>query len=116
MTYNIVPVSKPRMTRSDKWKKRKCVVKYFAFKDEVRLNKVILPEQHHVTFIIPMPESWSKKKQKEYYGKPHQQRPDVDNFVKGLFDAVFEEDSHIWDCRMTKIWGTKGAIKIQELI
>jgi Holliday junction resolvase RusA-like endonuclease len=39
----------------------------------------------------------------------------VDNFIKGLFDAVFEEDSHIWDCRMTKIWGTKGAIEIREL-
>jgi Holliday junction resolvase RusA-like endonuclease len=62
-----------------------------------------------------MPKSWSIKKQKTHHGKPHQQRPDVDNFCKALFDAVFDEDSHIWDCRMTKIWGTKGEIRIKEI-
>lgn len=114
-TYPIIPNTKPRMTRSDKWKQRPCVLQYRAFKDEVRLHKVVLPECHHVTFVVPMPKSWSMKKQKAHYGKPHQQRPDVDNFCKALFDAVFEEDSHIWDCRMTKIWGSKGEIRIREI-
>ena len=114
-TYPITPNTKPRMTQSDKWKKRPCVLQYRAFKDEVRLLKVVLPECHHVTFVVPMPSSWSLKKQKAHYGKPHQQRPDVDNFCKALFDAVFEEDSHIWDCRMTKIWGSNGEIRIREI-
>ena len=61
--YLITPVTKPRQTRSDVWKKRKPVMKYRAFADEVRANKVIIPSGGcHVTFIIPMPKSYSKKK------------------------------------------------------
>jgi Holliday junction resolvase RusA-like endonuclease len=115
MTYNIIPVSKPRMTQRDRWKKRPVVLKYHAYKDELRLRGVKLPDRHHVTFILPMPASWSKKKKKSLYGKPHQQRPDADNLIKGLWDALFEEDSHIWDFRVTKIWGTEGMIKVEPL-
>ena len=114
--YQIIPNTKPRMNRSDKWKQRPCVLRYRAFKDEIRLHKVVLPECHHVTFVVPMPESWSKKRKIETNGKPHQQRPDVDNFLKAIFDAVFEEDSHIWDCRATKVWGREGQIIIKDLI
>ena len=32
----IIPRAKPRMTRADTWKKRPCVVKYWAYKDELR--------------------------------------------------------------------------------
>ncbi len=113
--YPIIPNTKPRMTQSDKWKKRPCVLRYFEFKDKVRDHKVELPECHHITFVVPMPESWSKKKKIVMNGKPHQQRPDVDNFLKAIFDAVFEEDSHIWDCRATKMWGREGQIIIKEL-
>lgn len=45
-------------------------------------------------------------------GKPHQQRPDKDNFEKAFLDAVCEEDSHIWDGRETKLWSEEGAIQI----
>lgn len=34
--YNITPIPKPRMTRSDKWKKRPAVVRYFEYKDKIR--------------------------------------------------------------------------------
>lgn len=72
--FNIEPVPKPRMTQADKWKKRPPVLKYFAFKDEVKLNKITLPESHyHIIFILPMPKSWSKTKRSEMNGKPHQQ-------------------------------------------
>jgi hypothetical protein len=27
-------------------------------------------------------------------------------------DALYEDDSHVWDCRITKIWGEKGQIII----
>jgi Holliday junction resolvase RusA-like endonuclease len=114
--YNITPVSKPRMTRSDKWKKRACVEKYRSFKDEVRLKQVTLPESgYHVIFVLPMPKSWSKKKKKEMYYQPHQQRPDKDNLEKALLDALFQEDSHIWDGRTTKMWGKFGGIIIEDI-
>ena len=114
-TYKIIPVPKPRMTQRDKWKKRTPVLKYNAFKDEIRLNKVSIPDSgSHITFVIPMPASWSKKKKREYDGKPHQQRPDKDNLEKALLDAIFTEDCRVWDSRVTKIWGEKGLIIIDN--
>lgn len=113
--FNITPLGKPRMTRADKWKKRPEVLRYRAFCDEVRLNNVSLPESgYHVIFVLPMPPSWSKKKRPLMDGKPHQQKPDKDNLEKALLDAIFGEDSHIWDGRVTKIWGETGQMIIRE--
>lgn len=114
--YPITPVAKPRMTRSDKWKQRDCVLKYRAYKDEVRLHNVEVPEGGaHIVFVIPMPASWSQKKRAQTAGTPHQQRPDVDNFHKGLLDAALAEDCRVWDHRITKIWGEQGGITIREM-
>ena len=33
ITLNIIPVAKPRMTQSDKWKKRPATEKYWKYKD-----------------------------------------------------------------------------------
>jgi len=117
--FNIKPVSKPRMVRSDKWKKRTITDSYWAFKDELKLNAnlqglSVLPEEiSTITFIVPMPESWSEKQKKAYFGLPHCQRPDLDNFLKGLQDCLCAEDSHIWHIGdMKKIWGREGKIII----
>lgn len=118
MELIIDPVAKPRMTRADKWKKRKCVVKYLQFKDELleKTKDIDFGETLSLTFIIPMPKSWSKKKRKEMSGRPHKQRPDLDNLIKAFKDSVFKEDSHVWKYgEMKKIWGHKGAICLREL-
>ncbi|WP_275166017.1 RusA family crossover junction endodeoxyribonuclease [Citrobacter koseri] len=115
--YDITPLGKPRMTQRDKWQKRPPVLRYRAFCDEVRLDKVSLPESgYHVTFILPMPASWSRKRRAEMSGKPHQQKPDKDNLEKALLDEIFDDDSRVWDGRVTKIWGEKGQIIIREII
>ncbi|MDY4380363.1 RusA family crossover junction endodeoxyribonuclease [Pectobacterium brasiliense] len=115
-TYNITPLGKPRMTQRDKWQKRPPVLRYRAFCDEVRLNKITLPESGwHVTFVLPMPPSWSKKKRAEMNGKPHQQKPDKDNLEKALLDAIFDDDSRVWDGRVSKVWGESGQIIIDEV-
>ncbi len=112
--YFINPCPKPRMTRADKWKKRPAVLKYRAFKDRVRELNVELPEAHsHVVFYISMPPSWSQKKRVKMNLKPHQSRPDLDNYLKGLFDAVYKEDSHIWNITATKRWAEFGSIVIK---
>lgn len=112
--FNIIPVAKPRMTQRDKWQKRDCVMRYRQFKDEVRLLGVKVPESdYHITFYIPMPQSWSEKKKRSWNGTPHQQRPDKDNLEKALLDALFSDDSHIWDGRVTKRWGYEGKIIIK---
>lgn len=103
----ITPIGKPRQTQSDKWKKRPCVLRYRAFCDELRarMHGRALPEGGlHLTFFIPMPKSWSMKKQMAYEGQPHQQKPDVDNLTKAVLDALLEDDSGVWDVRATKRW------------
>lgn len=111
--YYINPVSKPRMTQRDAWKKRPVVVKYHAFCDEMRANHFMLPESGaHLTFVIPMPKSWSKKKRIEMNGKPHQQRPDVDNLIKAVMDAIFDEDCRVWNISASKLWGEQGKIGV----
>ncbi|MCY4883811.1 RusA family crossover junction endodeoxyribonuclease, partial [Salmonella enterica subsp. enterica serovar 1,4,[5],12:i:-] len=42
-------------------------------------------------------------------------KPDFDNMVKALMDAIYEDDAHIWDSRVTKLWGEKGQIIIGEI-
>jgi len=118
---NIPPCPKPRMTRADRWKKRQSVVKFFAFRDAVRQykdsdvvkrNMYLGPnlelESFDIQFHIPMPKSWSNKKKTEMNGKPHQQRPDLDNYLKAWKDSVFEEDSVVWRVNATKLW-TDGS-------
>lgn len=114
-TYFINPVSKPRMTQQDRWKKRKVTSNYWAYKDLIRLHKVEVPVPCRVVFYIPMPTSWSEKKRLEMNDRPHEQRPDIDNLIKGLFDATFEEDCHIWSISAEKRWAKVGSIKIGEL-
>ena len=36
ITLNIVHVAKPRMTQSDKWKKRPATTKYWKYKDDLK--------------------------------------------------------------------------------
>lgn len=113
--YQITPVAKPRMTQRDKWSKRKCVLQYRAFKDQCRLNKVTVTERPWVVFHLPMPPSWSKKKRREMNGKPHQQRPDIDNLIKALLDACLENDSGVFEIHASKVWAIDGLLEVGEM-
>jgi len=115
MILNIPPCSKPRMTQRDRWKKRQCVLDFFAFRDRIKqeikkIDTLLIKEPPFdwdnltVIFLVPMPKSWSKKKKALMAGKPMQQRPDLDNYLKGLFDATHKEDSSIWKVTASKIW------------
>ena len=118
ITINVPPCSKPRMTRADKWKKRQCVTKFFAFRDAIKQSSVhnIALESFDIEFHIPMPKSWSKKKKAEFNGTPHKQRPDLDNYIKAWCDSVFEEDSVVWRFKASKRWTDKpGHIKLSTL-
>jgi len=105
------------MVASDKWKKRKCVLKYWAYKNELKLQQgyFILPDSNiRIVFYFPMPKSWSNKKKAKMMNKPHQQKPDWDNVAKGFQDCLCEEDKTIWDVRVTKMWSDKGQIDVYE--
>lgn len=117
MIYPIKPVPKPRMTQRDRWRRgRPAVERYWAFKAEVQLRKVEVPESGaHITFHLPMPRSWTKTKRDAMRGKPHRQKPDKDNLEKALLDALYADDSVVWDSRVTKRWADDGAIEVRYL-
>lgn len=59
-------------------------------------KKFIIPPQGcGVTFFIPCPPSWSKKKKKKYHGTLHQSRPDLKNLLSAWEDALCQEDKYI---------------------
>ena len=112
MIYDIEPCAKPRMTKRDKWAKRPCVMKYRAFKDECNLKGLMIENMNTVVFRIAMPKTWSKKKKIEMNETPHQQKPDIDNLLKAVMDAVLDDDSHISSISVYKIWAHQGSIEI----
>jgi Holliday junction resolvase RusA-like endonuclease len=111
-TLDIDPMPKPRMVRSDAWKKRPVVKKYWAFCDEMRLKCSKVPRLDYldIVFCMPMPESWSQKKKDFNEGKPHKQKPDIDNLVKSVMDALYKDDSGIWMISAKKSWSKNGMI------
>jgi len=112
--YPITPVPAPRMTQADRWKNRDCVLRYRAFRDEVRLRKVVLRAGDSVTFHLPMPDSWCAKKKATMNGGPHLQKPDVDNLFKALADSIHEDDAHIHSISIKKIWNYSGGISVNR--
>lgn len=116
MIIAIEPVPKPRMVKSDRWRGRPAVTRYWAFCDELRLKwgRRDVPDRMVLKFSITMPKSWSAKKRLEMGGKPHQQRPDIDNLLKSFLDALCEDDSYIYDVRVEKYWAEQGSIEVVE--
>lgn len=116
----ITAVAKPRMTRRDKWLNppRPIVLAYRTYCDNLRIltrySGYHLGEQLRITFVFPMPQSWSKKKQKEMEGLPHKQTPDLDNLIKGFTDALTDDDAAIWNIAAVKLWGKEGVILVEN--
>ena len=110
------PIGKPRMTQRDRWKKRPVVLRYHAFCYSLRnfSGPFQNAEALSLIFEIPMPPSWSKKKKLAMEGKPHQNKPDIDNLVKAVLDAFFIEDKQIYQIQASKFWKSKGSIFIKE--
>lgn len=115
----INPVPKPRMTRGDRWGKRKCVNRYWAYKDAIndllKSGDIDPNLRWHVLFLVPMAPSWSNKKRSKYLGMPHQQTPDRDNLDKGFWDALMKQDCAVWSAWTEKRWSNIGGIVIREI-
>lgn len=130
-------MAKPRLTKADaitmrrirahqrltaKQQKREALLcRWLTFIEEVRLRKVHIPDQNsQVIFLLPMPNSWTQRMRDQMRGYPHRgkkdkaRKNDVDNLLKAILDAVFGDDSGVWDIRPTKIWWDEGGIFVIE--
>jgi len=113
------PVAKPRMTQRDRWEQRTCVVRYRQYCDKLRADCEhhgwTLPDSVAMTFVIAMPVSWSKKKRREMLGCHHSCKPDIDNLIKGVLDALRpDDDSGVWRVSAVKRWGKCGCVILQD--
>lgn len=127
--FDIVPMGAPRMSSSDRWRtnpnhedinkrQREIVTKYFRYKDNLNLqaNKMnfTLGKFLDAVFIIPMPDSWSKKKKEQHNKTLCEVKPDTDNIIKGICDTFRKNDSDISKKHAEKRWGYVGSIIIFE--
>lgn len=115
--FEIKPIPKPRMTQSDKWRKRDIVQRYYLYKDNLNLLaneiKFTLPRNFQIDFYLAMPRTWSKKRRAEMLGKPHHQKPDLDNLIKAFMDALEQEDKDVWHIDATKRWSKDNYMIIK---
>ncbi|MDR1282429.1 MAG: RusA family crossover junction endodeoxyribonuclease [Opitutaceae bacterium] len=104
-------MGKPRMTQRDKWAKRDCVTRYYAWKDVAKLafkmaHRTMPQGVYRVDWFafLPIPPSWSKKKKTEHTGKLHFAKPDRDNIDKAVLDALWDDDSGVACGYIEKRW------------
>jgi Holliday junction resolvase RusA-like endonuclease len=67
-----------------------------------------------IIFYMEMPKSWSQKKRIEMLGEPHRQKPDLDNLIKALGDALYGDDSGIASIKAAKVWSCTPGITVVE--
>lgn len=115
--YSIPPLAKPRQSQRDKWMRRGCVIKYRAYADEVRrrIEPAVLYGLPSVIFVLPFPASKTSRFKLDNAGKPHENKPDLDNLIKGLMDALLPgSDSLVHSLSAVKVWGYHGCIGIGQ--
>lgn len=129
--FDIFPLAKIRMTIRDKfWKaslkssdskkrnRAEAVKRYYDFKDLLKLQATEMSfeidETFESVFLIPMPDSWSKKKKERMNGMPHKSKPDTDNLVKCFLDCLEISDQHIWKINCEKRWAFAGSIIVYK--
>ena len=106
------PCAKPRMTRRDKWQRRACVLRYRSWADHARAlfglsGKMTLtrPTFLYVTAYFEIP----KSRKKLTASDNHTVKPDADNVLKAVCDALFENDQFVISAHVMKQWaGTEG--------
>ena len=104
------------MTQRDRWKKRPAVLRYREYADQLRLQAekqdFKLGEDVEMSFFIPTPKSWSLRKSNLHWGYAHKQRPDIDNLIKAVMDALLEEDKKVYQITACKYWSVDGLIRL----
>lgn len=118
--YMFAPVPAPRMTKAAAWDLRTGVLAYKLFCKEVRRREIDILGPVRLEFFLGCPPSWSDADKAAEDGLQHMSKPDCDNLVKGLFDAVFYKrkggDSMMWAFLATKRWALESHFIITPIL
>ena len=122
-TFNIVPQSASRPIVS-KYGVRYSKAYTLWRKDFKRLVGTSIGESYALNgalsvtifFYMPIPKSWSKKKQIEANGTAHTSKPDIDNLAKAVLDGIsgryFKDDSQVAALHCMKYWSNDPHISV----
>ncbi|MFK7696410.1 RusA family crossover junction endodeoxyribonuclease [Paenibacillus sp. HJGM_3] len=119
----IAPRGAVRMTQKGKFMDKSAMA-YLSYKNEIgyKLREMYpepmkTPVAVNMTFWMPIPSSGSKRQQFEMNGRPHQKRPDIDNLIKGFFDAankiVWQDDNLVVKCTAQKRYAEQPGIEFE---
>lgn len=101
------PVGKPRMTRRDKWLKppRPCVAAYRQWADDARASAGRVPPAAVITQITVT--AWFKipaSRTDVLPGDVYRQKPDGDNILKSVCDALWKSDEALGGMAVYRYW------------
>lgn len=120
---NVKPMGAVRMTQKGKWVSI-TATRYMNYKKVVGIEMRSQCKKPHVgalrvvvTFVMPMPDSWTNKKKQEQLGAAVTVKPDIDNLVKGLLDSAnkicWNDDNQVVEIVARKKYGIDGAIEME---
>jgi Holliday junction resolvase RusA-like endonuclease len=115
LTVPVAPVPKPRQSPADRWRPSPRVLRYRAFADAVRAfvgPPPCLVASVELVFFLPAPKARRRGAKALREGSPHTLRPDTDNLVKAVLDALWEHDSGVWRITAEKRW-TLGEARFE---
>ncbi len=121
---HVQPMGAVRMTQRSKWKDSSAQ-RYLAYKQRIgwEAKKYIHepisgPVSVTLAFYYPIPKSWSKQKKFEANNQEIIPivKPDIDNVVKGIFDALngiaWKDDNLVTDLRTFKRYSNEPMVVI----
>ncbi|CEG29593.1 RusA family crossover junction endodeoxyribonuclease [Bacillus sp. B-jedd] len=124
LSIPIEPMGAVRMTQRGKFTSRSAL-KYLGYKDFIKLHVkngakgtffTDGPIEVTITFHMPIPASWSKKRRAAAAGIYHIKKPDADNLVKGVFDSlngiIWKDDNQVAKVTATKLYGKTPKIEV----
>lgn len=65
-----------------------------------------------VVCVYAMPKSWSNKKRAEMLGRLKVSKPDLDNVLKAIKDAMFKKDEVVAAIETVKYWGLDNEVEV----
>lgn len=118
--HKIVPLkpfgkARPRVTKNGTF----MPPEYTAQKKALRWHCHDMPDFSGMALVMsvvahrPMPKSWSNKKRDQMRGQFTTAKPDIDNIVGAVMDALLVEDSNVVIVEASKQWSDVAGIEIR---
>ncbi len=105
--------ARPRVTENGTYMPRGYTLARKQLKAAFGSVTVAPPWVLRVTAVRQMPASWSKKKRAAMDGRWCLIRPDVDNILGAVMDALFPEDAAVVGVSCEKQWGETHLLAIE---